>query len=88
VITKYGFPATYKVLYNNTANANATVYNSAISVNGSIRYTPCHLLRSIPAELDANGIARQAGECGMYDTVNDKFYGNVASSGTFSVSDN
>jgi hypothetical protein len=87
VITKYGFPATYKVLYNNTANANATVYNSAISVNGSIRYTPCHLLRSIPAELDANGIARQAGECGMYDTVNDKFYGNVASSGTFSVSD-
>ena len=52
-----------------------------------IHLVPCKLLRSIPSKYDANGIVRQAGECGMYDTVNDKFYGNVASSGTFSVSD-
>ena len=48
---------------------------------------PVKLLHSIPSKYDANGIARQSGECGMYDTVNDVFYGNVASSGTFSVSD-
>lgn len=52
-----------------------------------VSLVPCQLLHSIPASFDANGIARQAGECGMYDTVNDVFYGNVASSGSFSVSD-
>ena len=50
--------------------------------------TPCRLLRPIPATLDGNGIARNAGECGMYDSVSGKFYGNVAASGTFTVSDN
>lgn len=60
---------------------------SSITVDGSVRYIPVKLLRSLPSKYDANGIARQAGECGMYDTVNDVFYGNVASSGSFSVSD-
>lgn len=46
---------------------------------------PCQLLKSIPATLDANNIARSAGECGMYDSISGKFYGNVASSGTFTV---
>ena len=56
--------------------------------DGSYRsdLTPCRLLRPIPSTLDANGIARQTGECGMYDSVSGKFYGNVASSGTFTVS--
>lgn len=54
----------------------------------SADFTPCRLLRPIPAALDANGIARNAGECGMYDTVSGKFYGNVAESGSFTVSDN
>lgn len=49
---------------------------------------PVKLLKSIPSKYDANGIARQAGECGMYNSVNGLFYGNVASSGTFTVSDN
>jgi hypothetical protein len=62
-------------------------YTSSITVDGIERYIPVKLLKSIPSKYDANGIARQAGECGMYDTVNDVFYGNVASSGTFSVSD-
>ena len=60
---------------------------SSIIVDGIERYIPVKLLKSIPSKYDANGIARQVGECGMYDTVNDLFYGNVASSGTFSVSD-
>lgn len=60
---------------------------SAVTVDGIEHYIPVKLLKSIPSKYDANGIARQAGECGMYDTVNDVFYGNVASSGTFSVSD-
>jgi hypothetical protein len=57
------------------------------SISNKIYLIPVKLLHSIPSKYDANGIARQAGECGMYDTVNDVFYGNVASSGTFSVSD-
>lgn len=48
-------------------------------------FIPCKLLQSIPAILDGNGIARQAGECGMWDKVSNKFYGNVANSGTFTV---
>lgn len=52
-----------------------------------IRMTPCRLLRPIPATLDANGIARNAGDCGMYDAVSGKFFGNVGS-GSFTVSDN
>lgn len=53
-----------------------------------VNMTPCRLLRPIPATLDANGIARNAGDCGMYNSVNGLFYGNVASSGSFTVSDN
>lgn len=56
-------------------------------VSDQINLVPVKLLKSIPSKYDANGIARQAGECGMYDTVNDVFYGNVASSGSFTVSD-
>lgn len=59
---------------------------SSIYVDGVERYIPCRLLRPIPASLDANGIARNAGECGMYDSISGKFYGNVGS-GTFTVSD-
>lgn len=53
-----------------------------------INLIPCRLLRPIPAALDGNGIARSAGECGMWDSVSGKFFGNLASSGTFTVSDN
>ena len=71
------------------------IYSSKMSYirevlpNGSYNSNliPVKLLKSIPSKYDANGIARQAGECGMYDTVNDVFYGNVASSGTFTVDD-
>ena len=63
------------------------ISTSSIYVDGIERYIPVKLLKSIPSKYDANGIARQAGECGMYDTVNDVFYGNVASSGSFTVSD-
>ena len=58
-----------------------------LSIPSKIDLTPCRLLRPIPASLDANGIARNADECGMYDSVSGKFFGNVAS-GTFTVSDN
>jgi len=56
------------------------------TVDGDILHlTPCKLLRSIPATLDSNSIARSAGECGMYDSISGKFYGNVVSTGTFTV---
>ena len=70
-----------------SAIAPSDVAIKNFSVSNQINLIPCKLLKPVPKWLDANGIARQAGECGMYDTVNDKFYGNVASSGTFSVSD-
>lgn len=72
---------------NNTQSHGLQKVYGQISCDGLFNYIPVKLLRSIPSKYDANGIARQAGECGMYDTVNDVFYGNVANSGTFSVSD-
>lgn len=53
-----------------------------------VNMTPCRLLRPIPAALDGNGIARNAGECGMFDAVSGKFYGNMNTNGKFTVSDN
>jgi len=69
--------------------SNKVSYIRELLPNNTYRsnLVPCKLLHSIPSTYDANGIARQAGECGMYDTVNDVFYGNVASSGSFTVSD-
>lgn len=58
---------------------------SSFKLSDKLNLIPCKLLQSIPAILDGNGIARQAGECGMWDKVSNKFYGNVANSGTFTV---
>ena len=58
-----------------------------LKISDKLNLIPCKLLKSLSSKYDANGISRNAGECGMYDTVNDKFYGNVASSGSFTVSD-
>ena len=65
-------------------------YIREVLPDGSYRSNliPCRLLRPIPATLDANGIARNADECGMYNSVNGLFYGNVNTNGTFTVSDN
>lgn len=79
--TGYSYSNVYGIYWSTTK----TIGN--ITIDNELNLVPVKLLRSIPSKYDANGIARQAGECGMYDTVNDKFYGNVASSGTFSVSD-
>jgi hypothetical protein len=62
--------------------ANFKVIRSSTIIRNLI---PCRLIRPIPATLDANGIARDAGECGMWDKVSNKFYGNVASTGRFTV---
>ena len=56
------------------------------NISDNLNLVPCRLLRPIPAALDANGIARNADECGMYNSVNGLFYGNVGS-GSFTVSD-
>lgn len=82
----YGNPQ--YISFNNAFNGNNknTIHlTSSIKVDGVVRYVPCQLLRSIPSTLDANGIARSAGECGMIDSISGKFYGNVASSGAFTV---
>lgn len=60
-------------------------YNAATNTSVT-SLTPCQLLRNIPSTLDNNGKARVAGECGMYDSVSGKFFGNVASTGSFTVS--
>lgn len=44
---------------------------------------PCTLTMDLPASMDANNIARTKGTSGMWDLVSDRFYGNVANSGTF-----
>lgn len=82
-IPKYGFPVLYASV--NAYLSRVVISYSTIEVDGVTRYVPCQLLRNIPPTLDANNIARTAGECGMYDSVSGKFYGNIASSGSFSV---
>lgn len=81
----YGSPNS--ISFNNAKNANKNTIHltSSIKVDEVVRYVPCKLLRSIPSTLDANGKARVAGECGMYDSVSGKFFGNVASTGSFTV---
>ena len=74
-------PGGYDNVPYNGAFGNFTLNDST----HSLHLTPCRLLRPIPASLDANGIARDAGECGMWDKVGNKFYGNVASTGKFTV---
>ena len=74
----------YNFIIASQNNGGMKCATSSITVDGIERYIPVKLLKSIPSKYDANGIARQVGECGMYDTVNDVFYGNVASSGSFS----
>jgi hypothetical protein len=53
-----------------------------------LNLSPARLLRPLPAYMDANGKPRAAGECGMWDKVSNKFYGNVATSGRFTVLNN
>lgn len=69
------------------AGIGITQFVQSYVSDGTIRreLKPCKLLRSIPASLDANGIARHTGECGMIDLISGKFYGNVANTGTFTV---
>jgi hypothetical protein len=75
------------VIFNNANNVNKKTIHltSSIKVDGVTRYVPCQLLKPIPASLDANNRARSAGECGMYDSISGKFFGNVASTGSFTV---
>ena len=74
-------------VYGSTQKGNGYISNFNIQSSvGNLNFTPCQLLRGIPASLDANGKARQAGECGMIDSISGKFYGNVAASGSFTVS--
>jgi hypothetical protein len=71
-----------------TSDGVKCAYFRLLSNNSIVQnLTPCRLLRPIPAALDGNGIARNADECGMYNSVNGLFYGNVANDGTFTVSD-
>lgn len=79
---------TFYLFGNNGYNIPFVGKIKQFTIGNTLHFVPCRLLRPIPATLDANGIARNAGECGMYDAVSGKFYGNVASSGAFTVSDN
>lgn len=66
-------------------NRRQQVDYKSFEIEGKLHLTPCQLLKSIPSTLDANNRARNAGECGMYDSVSGKFFGNVASRGSFTV---
>ena len=86
-VQKNGFPISAIVFRCGGSYGNVVTEISSIFVNGIERYIPCTLTMDLPASMDANNIARTKGTSGMWDLVSDKFYGNVASRGTFSVSD-
>ena len=97
IVDGVSYPFTYGSRFDDIMNApytrvifGTTKFNSIKlrTNNTTFSLIPVKLLRSIPSKYDANGIARQVGECGMYDTVNDVFYGNVSNRGSFSVEDN
>ena len=52
---------------------------------GKLSLTPITLTSSLPAYLSSDNLPHAAGECGMWDSVNEKFYGNANTSGAFSV---
>jgi hypothetical protein len=75
---------------NNNGNAISPFIGKIkkLEIDNILYLTPVRLLRPLPAYMDANGKPRAAGECGMWDKVSNKFYGNVASSGRFTVLNN
>lgn len=78
-----------KELNGTVKNISSDIYIEYFRVDNSMHLVPCKLLQSIPAILDGNGIARQAGECGMWDKVSNQFYGNINSiEGSFTVENN
>ena len=85
---------TFRIFTTSVVNSGTYCFNGGISgfvLNDgthSLNLVPCKLLRPIPATMDANNTARPAGECGMWDKISNKFYGNVNSSGSFTVSNN
>lgn len=77
-------------------NIDCTINASSGSINDSrfkdfiidgINYYPVRLLHSIPADYDYNGIARNAGDCGLINSKTGKFYGSTSSAnyGYFTV---
>ena len=47
---------------------------------------PCKLLNNIPSSMVTTGVAKNAGECGAWDMVTNRFHPNILSSGGFTVS--
>jgi hypothetical protein len=84
-IGAFGLPITNILWHVVPASTSDTTKTSSIKVDGVTRYVPCQLIRSIPRNLDAQCKERVAGDCGMIDLKTRKFYGNMASSGTFTV---
>ena len=71
---------------------NGAIYDSCLSIgyakiNDHI-FTPCQLLRDIPASLDSQGVARSAGTCGMTEEITGIFYTNANTTGAFTVFNN
>lgn len=55
---------------------------SGVSVRDFI---PCKLLRTVTGEIASDNLTHNIGECGLWDLVDNKFYGNCNQSGTFTV---
>lgn len=53
----------------------------------ALNLVPCTLLENIPGSASWDGNAHNAGENGLWDKVGKMFYGNVESSGSFTVID-
>lgn len=63
-------------------------YNTAgryIEISKVNSLTPIQLTSDLPAYLASDNLPHAAGECGMWDSISEKFYGNANSSGEFSV---
>lgn len=53
----------------------------------AVELVPCVLIRNISASESWDSQAHNVGECGMWDKVRNKFYGNAVEYGTFTTED-
>ncbi len=66
---------------NSSSRMYATTFHDGETLKR--QFIPCQLLKNTTQTWDGN--THYAGECGMWDSVTDLFYGNANSSGSFTV---
>lgn len=77
-------PIFARIIYPNNISASRSSF-AYFNIVGKLSLTPLVLTSPLPGYLSSDNLPHAAGECGMWDSVSEKFYGNANTSGAFSV---